>query len=358
MKQVRFGLLGFGEWARWHARFIKESSDAQLVAVADSDEKRRNIAATDFGAKVYSDYNELIKREKLDVVDILLPNYLHHKAAITALHAGNNILLEKPMAVTVEDCHSILKCAREIPYLDKPPFVAIGFELRCSSLWGRVKKLIQEGRIGTVRAVNLEVFRYAPFIGSGEWRLNKDQVGSWMLDAPIHYFDLIRWYFEETEVPQSIYSSANSFSQNTLLDNFSSIIKFSGGGYGVLSYSMAGYGYYTIGKIIGDGGAIWVHWEEAEDKPLGAQFWLEYGQNKVKHKVVIERPAGETFDLKTEINQIVKAVQEEAPVPATGKDGKEAVRVCLAAEKSFTAGEVVKLITGELERDPFRRTNR
>jgi myo-inositol 2-dehydrogenase/D-chiro-inositol 1-dehydrogenase len=164
-----------------------------------------------------------------------------------------------------------------------------------------------------------------------------------MLDAPIHYFDLIRWYFEETEEPQFIYSSANSFSEKALVDNFSSIINFSGDGYGVLSYSMAGYGYYTIAKVIGDGGAIWAHWEEAEEKPLGAKFWLEHGQNKVKHKVAIERPAGETFDLKAEINQIVKAVQEGASIPATGKDGKEAVRICLAADKSLTTDEAVKL---------------
>ncbi len=343
MKQVKFGLLGFGEWARWHARFIKEIPGAHLVAVADTNEEKRNIATRDFGAKAYSDYNELIKKEDLDVVDILLPNYLHHEAAISALRVGNNVLLEKPMALTVEDCDSILRFAQETHHQDKRPFLAIGFELRFSSLWGRVKKLIQEGKIGTVRAANVEIFRSAPSVGSGRWRLNKDQVGSWMLDAPIHYFDLIRWYFEGTEEPQSIYSSANSSSEKALVDNFSSIIRFSDGGYGVLSYSMAGYGHYIITKVAGDGGAIWAHWEEAEEKFLGAKFWLEHGQNKVKHKVAIERPAGETFDLKAEINQIVKAVQEEASIPATGKDGREAVRICLAADKSLTTGEAVKL---------------
>jgi myo-inositol 2-dehydrogenase/D-chiro-inositol 1-dehydrogenase len=343
MKQVRFALLGFGEWARWHARFIKEIPDARLVAVADIDKERRNLAARDFGAKVYSDYNELMKEEELDVVDILLPNYLHHEAALAALRAGNNVLLEKPMALTVEDCDSISKCTREVSPPDKPPFLAVGFELRCSSLWSRVKRLVGEGKIGTIRAVNLEVFRSAPSKGSGQWRLNRDQVGSWVLDAPIHYFDLIRWYFEGTGEPQSIYSSANSFSEKALMDNFLSIIGFSGGSYGVLSYSMAGYGYYTIAKIIGDKGAIWGHWEEIKEKPLGTRFWLEYGQNKVKHKVAIERPAGEIFDLKAEINQIVKAVQEGASIPATGKDGREAVRICLAAEESLNTGEIIKL---------------
>jgi len=343
MKEVRFGLLGFGEWARWHACFIKENPAAHLVAVAESDEERRNTAARDLGVKVYSDYNELIKEEELDVVDILLPNYLHYEATIAAFRAGNNVLLEKPMALTVEDCNSILKFVQEDSRQDKRLFLAIGFELRLSSLWGGVKKLIQEGKIGIVKTVNVEVFRSASPIGLKEWRLNKEQVGSWMLDAPIHYFDLIRWYFEEIGEPQSIYSSANSFSKKVLVDNFSSIIKFSRGGYAILSYSMAGYGYYTIAKIIGNRGAIWAHWEEIEEKPLEPKFWLEYSQNRVKHKIAIERPAGETFDLKAEINQIVKVVQEGRTNLATGQDGKEAVRICLAADKSLTTGEIVKL---------------
>jgi len=338
MKPVRFGLLGFGEWARWHARFIRELPEAHLVAIADSDKKKREMAKKDFGIRTYSDYNELIKKENLDVVDILLPNYLHHQAAMTALQSKCNVLVEKPMALTVKDCESILEFAQ-----DKKPFLAIGFELRASSLWGRVKKLIQGGKVGAVRAVNIEVFRFAPSIGSGGWRLNKDKVGSWMLDAPIHYFDLIRWYFEETGEPQSIYSSANSLSEKALVDNFSTIIKFSNKGYAVLSYSMAGYGYYVVAKVIGDKGALWAHWEEDKENPFKAKFWLEYGQNKVKHKIVIEEPAGEIFDLKAEIKQIVKVVQEGAPILATGQDGKEAVRICLAAEESLTTGEIIKL---------------
>jgi len=343
MEKVRFGMLGFGEWARWHARFIRENTNAHLVAVADSDEEKRRIAAKDFGVKIYPEYNKLLKEEKLDVVNILLPNYLHHEVAIAALRAGYNVLLEKPMALTVKDCDLILKFAQKARHQGKKPFLAIGFQLRLSSLWGKVKKLIQEGKIGSVKAVNIEVFRSAPPVGSGGWRLNKDQVGSWMLDAPIHYFDLIRWYFAGIGEPKSIYSSANSFSGKALLDNLSSIINFSSGGWGILSYSMAGYGYYTIAKVIGDRGAIWAHWEEVKEKPPEANFWLEYGQNKTKRKITIDRPAGETFDLKAEIDQIVKAVQEGKPVPATGQDGKEAVRICLAAEESLNSGEVVKL---------------
>lgn len=342
-KKVCFGILGFGEWARWHARFIKENPDAQLVAVADNDKKKREIATTEFAVKTYSDYNQLLRGEKLDVVDILLPNYLHHKVAVAALEAGFNVLLEKPMALTVENCDLILNKLQKSSHQGRKLFLAIGFQLRTSSLWGKVKKLIEEGRIGSVKSANVEVFRSAPSVGSGSWRLNRNQVGSWMLDAPIHYFDLIRWYFAGRQEPESIYASANCFSGKALVDNLSTIINFPGGVYGVLSYNMAGYGYYTEAKVTGDKGAVWAHWEEVKQRPLEVNFWLEYGQNRSKKRIAIDRPAGETFDLKAEINQIVRAVQKGESLPATGQDGKEAVRICLAAEDSLNKGEVVKL---------------
>lgn len=342
MRKVRFGMLGFGEWAKWHARFIRKNPDAELVAVADSEEEKRSIAAKDFGVKVYSDYNQLLKKEKLDVVDVLLPNYLHHKVAIASIKAGYNVLLEKPMALTVKNCDLILNELQGACNQGKRLFLAPGFQLRTSSLWGKVKKLIEEGKVGLVRHVNVEVFRSAPPVGMGSWRLDKEKVGSWMLDAPIHYFDLIRWYFTGMGEAESIYSSANFFSEKALVDNFSSIIKFPAEGYGVISYSMAGYGYYTMAKVIGDKGAIWAHWEEVRKDPPEANFWLEYGKEGERQEIAIERPAGETFDLEAEIGQIVKAVQEGGSLPANGVDGREAVRICLAAEESLRKGEIVK----------------
>lgn len=343
MRKIRFGMLGFGEWANWHACFIRENPHAELVAVADNDKGRCRKASQEFNAQTYSDYRELIKREELDIVDILLPNYLHQEATIAALRAGNNVLLEKPMGVTVEECDSTLQFLREIREHDKDLFLAIGFELRASSLWGKIKEIIRDGKIGTVRAVNLEVFRAAPSVGAGSWRLSKDKVGSWMLDAPIHYFDLIRWFFEKNGEPQSIYSSANSFSKKALVDNFASIVNFPHDSYALLSYTMAGYGYYTIAKVIGDKGSIWGHWEEDKSEPWGAKYWLQYDQNGTRHEVSIDRPAGETFDLKAEIDWIVKVLQHGGSVHAEGEDGKEAVRICLAADESLNSGKIVHL---------------
>jgi len=280
----------------------------------------------------------------LDVVDIILPHYLHYEAAITALRAGNNVLLEKPMALTVEECDQILKLVQK-NYADnkKKPALIIGFELRLSRLWGRVKELIQQGKIGTPSALNIEVFTYTTYLGSEKWRLDKKQIGSWILDSPIHYIDLIRWYFEGTGKPQSLYSTANSLhSDRTLIDNFFSIIQFSNNNYATLSFTMGGYGYHIAAKIIGDKGAIWAYWKEAEDNNSKPNFFLEYGQDKIKHQVTIEGQVGETFDLKTEIQQVVKVIRGKAHIPATGWDGREAVRLCLALEKSLESSEIIK----------------
>ena len=343
MRPVRFGLIGYGEWGQWHGRCINETAGASLVAVAECTEEGRRAAEKCFGVRTYSSYKELIEEEELDVADIVLPNYLHYEAAITALRAGKNVLLEKPMALRVEECDLILRLARENRAGKKIPVLAIGFELRSSSLWGRVKELIQQGTIGIPRTLNMEIFRFLPEMGSGKWRLNKKKAGSWILDGPVHYFDLIRWYFQETGEPQSIYSVANSLRERALIDNFSSIIRFPNESYATLSYTMGGYGHYITAKIMGNEGAIRAHWEGVGSKSSEPKFYLEYGRNKAKYQVPIERPAGEIFDLKAEIEQVVRAVREGSAVIAAGKDGREAVRLCLAAERSLEAGEIIKL---------------
>ena len=262
---------------------------------------------------------------------------------MAALRAGKNVLLEKPMALRVEECDLILRLARENRAGKKMPVLAIGFELRSSSLWGRVKELIQRGTIGIPRALNMEVFRFLPELGLGKWRLKKEKAGSWILDGPIHYFDLIRWYFEGIGEPQSICSVANSLRERALIDNFSSIIRFPNGSHATLSYSIGGYGHYITVNIMGSEGAIRAHWEGVASKTSEPKFYLEYGRNKAKYRVPIERPPGEIFDLKAEVEQVVRAVREGSAVIATGKDGREAVRICLAAERSLEAGEIIQL---------------
>ena len=86
---VRFGLIGCGAWGSQHARAIAKTPGAQFAAIAEQSEPNRAAAqAAHPGVAVYADYHEMLQREKLEVVDIVLPPHLHHEGAKAALAVG------------------------------------------------------------------------------------------------------------------------------------------------------------------------------------------------------------------------------------------------------------------------------
>src|SRR5262245_20914750 len=111
MGVLSFGLIGYGAWGKHHARAIQETAGAELRAVCAQSEASRE-AARETGARVYDDYREVLDQAGLDVIDIVLPNYLHEEVACAALESGKHVLLEKPMAAGIAGCDRIIATAR------------------------------------------------------------------------------------------------------------------------------------------------------------------------------------------------------------------------------------------------------
>ena len=141
-KAVRFGLIGCGAWGSQHARAIAKTPGVRFAAVAEPSAQARAAAQTTHpDVTFYSDYRTMLEREKLDVVDLVLPPHLHFEATQAALNAGCHVLLEKPMCLRLDHCDELNALARR-----KKLHLAIGHEFRLSSLWGRIKEMVDEGR--------------------------------------------------------------------------------------------------------------------------------------------------------------------------------------------------------------------
>ena len=91
-----------------------------------------------------------------------------------------------------------------------PEILAVGHELRLSPLWGRAKELIDAGKIGQPRHVLIKLARLPYRPGSTGWRHNQNRVGNWILEEPIHFFDLARWHLSSAGDPVSVFAQANS----------------------------------------------------------------------------------------------------------------------------------------------------
>lgn len=340
-RAVRFGLIGYGAWGRHHARALEECTEVELVGIAvRSPQSQETARESHPKVTVYGDYRELLARDDLDAVDVVLPNFLHHEVGTAVLSSGKHLLIEKPMAITTADCQAMNALAQA-----QQKHIAVGFELRLSSLWSRVKEIIDGGGIGEPLYGLIELFRRPYRPGSDGWRYDIQRVGNWILEEPIHFFDLARWYFSQAGDPVSVYAraSSNQPEHPELRDNFSAILSFPTGCYAVISQTLSAFEHHQTVKITGTRGALWAQWDGAMDRDTEPHFELKHLAGDQLTTVPLEAPSGEIFELASEIAAVARAIQNGDAPPATGIDGAWAVELCLAAQESVDTGRVVSI---------------
>ncbi len=338
---VRFGLIGYGAWGLHHAASTAKTDGAQLVAIAEPSGESQKAARDAYpGVDVVGDYRELVERDDLDVVDVVVPNRLHHEVATAVLSSGKHLLLEKPMCLTTAECDDVLRLAKE-----KDLQVAITHEFRLSSLWGKVKDLVDGGLVGDPQYVLVELSRNPYRLGADGWRFDIDRVGDWILEEPIHFFDLARWYLSSVGEPESVYAAANSRQPGhpELQDNCSAIMKFTGGAYAVVSQTLAAFEHHQTVKLIGTKGAIWASWSGAMDRTEHPTFFLKAFDGEKLEELPITRTAGELFEMEDLIAAMVGSIRHGKPIPCTGEDGRWSVAMCLATQRSVETGQPVAI---------------
>jgi myo-inositol 2-dehydrogenase / D-chiro-inositol 1-dehydrogenase len=334
-------MIGFGAWGRCHAGAIAKTDGAELSAIAAPSESSRAAARDTYPqANVYADYRDLLANDDIDVVDVVVPSHLHHEIASAALAAGKHLLLEKPMALSLRECDDLIRLAREHNRV-----FAVGHELRLSSLWGKVKELIDAGFVGDPLYVLIELSRRPYRQGSGNWRYDINRVGSWILEEPIHFFDLARWYLSAAGEPQAVYATSNSRQPGhpELTDNFSAIVHFPRGAYAVISQTLAAFEHHQTVKVTGTKGSLWASWSGAMDRTLHPTFSLRAFDGAQIQDVKIDKITGEVFELEDEMTMLVRAIREEGKLSCSAEDGRWSVAMCLAAEQSVKAGKPVAM---------------
>jgi len=341
MPPVRFALIGCGAWGSHHARAIGSVADATLVAICDRSEENRAKAAEAYpGARIYADYREMLAAEELDAVDVALPTFAHHEVGREVLLSGRHLMMEKPMALEVAQCDDLNALARS-----KGKVLGVGHEFRLSSLWGKAKQLIESGAIGEPLYILIELWRNPYRLGSEGWRYDIKRVGNWILEEPIHFFDLARWYFAGAGDPVSVFAQANAKRADhpELQDNFTAMLAFPGGRYAVVAQTLAGWEHHQVVKVTGTGGAIWASWSGALDRTFHPTFWLKLMRGETLEEVPIEKPTGEVYELVDQMAMFVQCVREGGSPAASGEDGRWSVAMCLKAQESVDLGRPVVL---------------
>jgi myo-inositol 2-dehydrogenase/D-chiro-inositol 1-dehydrogenase len=343
---MRTGIVGFGAWGGIHAAsvtYLKESglADYELAAIACRSEESAARAREQYvGTQVFTDYHELLALPDIEAVHVVVPSYLHTEVALAAIAAGKHVLLEKPMATTVEDCERIVTAAEAAAEAGGPT-VSVVHELRCSEQWGAVRQASDSGDIGIPHYAMLNLFRFPYRTGAGGWRYEPAKVGSWVLEEPIHFFDLLLWYLEPAGRAKAVTAFTNEYAEGLSRD-FSAVVEFESGGYGVVSQTLSGFEHHQVVEVTGSEGAVRSIWSGAMDRTDKPEFSVSVKRKGDSDPKVLamDAPSGELFEIRQYIHLAHQGFAEGRSIYPARRE-LELIRLCLAAEESARTGRRV-----------------
>ena len=195
---LKVGIIGCGNIFTMHATSCDYLKTATLVAVCDVKKERADRASKKYGVKAYYDYKELIDNEKLDVVHICVPHYLHPIISKYALERGINVLCEKPMAIKYEDALENVRIAKE-----KGVKYGIIFQCRFNDTSKLVKENLENGKLGKVLSGRVVLTWCKPdeYYSLSDWKGTWDKEGGGVIiDQAIHSLDLANWFINDEPV--------------------------------------------------------------------------------------------------------------------------------------------------------------
>jgi predicted dehydrogenase len=186
MKTIRWGIIGVGRFGAIHARVLSSLAGSEVVALSARRAERLAEVAEEFGVakeKRYTDFRGLLADPDIDAVSITTHWQQHHEVALAALASGKHVLLEKPMAASVEQCREVMAAAAAAS-----GFFMVGHVCRFDPRVTLAKQAIDDGRIG--RIVSMHARRNLPK-APGNIRLDKI---SPLIGDGIHDADLMMWF--------------------------------------------------------------------------------------------------------------------------------------------------------------------
>jgi UDP-N-acetylglucosamine 3-dehydrogenase len=309
---IRVGVIGVGAMGQHHVRIYHEMEGVELVGISDVDRTRVEELASQYGTKPFTDYKELLA-ERLDAVSIVVPTTLHKQVTMDVLESGANILVEKPVADTIENADSMIKAAREAGRV-----LMIGHIERFNPAVTRMKEIVNSGLLGKI--VSISTRRVGPY----NPRIR--DVGI-IIDLGVHDIDVIS-YLYGSKVSE-VYSIAGN-DIHSQEDHASMILKFKDNRSGVVELNWLTPHKTREMTVVGLQGVAYLDYID-QTVSIHDKEWIR------EAKVEKGEP------LKKEIEHFVQSVNESKTPLITGEDGKHALEVALAAIKSYKNGCIVQM---------------
>lgn len=329
---LRFGIVGCGSVAAFHAQAIENTPGAVLTACCSGNPQKARTFAAAHGARAFDTLEELLAGP-VDAVCLCTPSGLHARQALEAMAAGKHVVVEKPMSLTLEDADRVLAAARQTGRK-----VCVISQLRFQPAVQAVRQALDAGAFGRLVCVNLSMnyYRSEAYYQAGGWR------GTWAMDGGgalmnqgIHGVDLLRWLMGPvTGIRASVLTRAHAIEVE---DTAAALLEFENGAVGTLTGSTACHpGYPRRLEICGTEGSIvlvedaLVRW----DLPIPCPVPVGEGANSGAADPNAIGAAGHTL----QIANFVDAVRNGTPLLVDAQQGRQALEVVLGVYASGRTG--------------------
>lgn len=322
MDKLNIGVIGLGAIGQKHVEALARVERANLIGLADINKDVLEKTAAKYGAKPFADYKKMLAMPGLDAVVVATPDEIHTEPCVAAAEAGKHILVEKPIATTIEDANAIINATENAKVK-----LMVGFSLRFNLHYMKVKRMVADGKLGNL----ISVFARRLNIVTQADRIN-GRCGV-LHFLGIHEFDVLRWIISSE--PVSIYTEeSTSVPKKFPQDNESfSIIRFANGvracahiGWNLPLQHLGGRDFKF--DIIGTKGALYL-----DQMRQGIEVYSE----------TLSKYPSVNSGLYIEDRAFVDCVLDDTPSPSTGADGLAALKMVMGAVKSIETGLPVKL---------------
>lgn len=348
MEKVKIGIIGCGKVAHLHAQALKDIPEAAFTSAFSRDANKAEIFAEKYGVRAYSDIDEMLEGRDVDAVIICTPHPNHVETAVKAARAGIHILVEKPLASSLEDCDAMIEAA-------KKNNVTLGMvcQRRFYTPVQRIKKAIDEGKIGKpiLGTVNMLGWRDESYYRSDPWRGTwKDEGGGVLVNQAPHQIDLLQWFMGTIDELYGYWSNLNH-PYIEVEDTAVAVIKFKSGGVGNLivsnSVNPALFGKVHIhgsnGAAVGvqtDGGAMFIAGMTNITEPPVNDLWTVSGEEnlledwKKEDSSFFNSINSMTYFHQRQIEDFLRAIINGTKPLIDGEEGRKTVEIFTAIYRS------------------------
>jgi predicted dehydrogenase len=356
-QKLKTALVGVGKVTDMHARALVNLKESAFMAVCSRSWDKSESFAAKYGITAYTDVTEMVTNEKIDVVIICTPHPNHREPAIAALEAGAHVLIEKPLASSLEDCDIMIETARRCGK-------QIG--VVCQRRWYppamRVREAIDAGKIGkpVFGTVNMLGWRDKAYYESDPWR------GTWigegggvLVNQAPHQLDMIYWFMGDIDECYGVWSNLNH-PYIEVEDTANAILKFKNGAVANIIVSNSQkpgiFGKVHVhgenGASVGvqtDGGAMFVAGMSSILEPPVNDLWTVPGEEEMLQEWVKADsdffnalPKQMDYFHERNIEDFLQAVLEGREPMITGEAGRVTVEIFTAIYRSTRDGKPVK----------------